>query len=66
MRSSPLIMEFVENEGIYTGASPSGRCWRISRVFTGWRLEFRDHGDTAATFAGVHRSVDAAQVEAGR
>ena len=61
-----MMMEFVESEGIYTGAGPGGRCWRISRVFTGWRLEFRDYGDTAATFAGVHRSVRAAQVEAAR
>jgi len=66
MRNSPVVMEFVEDEGIYTGASRGGRRWRISRVLTGWRLEFRDYGDTAATFAGVHGSVEAAQVEAGR
>jgi hypothetical protein len=66
MRNSPVVVQFVEDEGVYTGASPSGRCWRISRVFTGWRLEFRDYGDTAATFAGVHHSVGAAQAEAGR
>jgi hypothetical protein len=66
MRKPPVVIHFVEDEGVYTGASSGGRCWRISHVLTGWRLEFRDYGDTAATFAGVHQSVGAAQVEARR
>ena len=61
-----MVIEFVEDEGTYTGTSRGGRCWRISRVFTGWRLEFRDEGDVTATYAGVHGSVEAAQVEAAR
>lgn len=48
------------------GVAEGGRVWRISRTVTGWRLEFRDHGDVGATFAGVHASVAAAQAEAGR
>jgi hypothetical protein len=62
-----MDIQFVEHDGIYTGTSREGRRrWRISRVFTGWRLEFRDEGDMVATYAGVHRSVDAAQAEATR
>jgi hypothetical protein len=59
-------IQFVEDHGTYRGTSRGGRCWRISRVFTGWRLEFRDEGDMTATYAGVHRSVEAAQAEASR
>lgn len=62
-----MDIQFVEHEGTYTGTSgEGGRRWRISRVFTGWRLEFRDEGDMTATYAGVHRSVEAAQAEAAR
>jgi hypothetical protein len=59
-------VEFVEHLGVYTGAAPGGRMWRITRTYTGWRLEFRDAGDTEATYAGVHGSLDAAQAEANR
>jgi hypothetical protein len=61
-----MDIEFVDHDGTYTGTSREGRRWRISRVFTGWRLEFRDEGDMTATYAGVHRSVKAAQTEAAR
>ena len=61
-----MVLEFVEHEGTYTGTSRGGRRWRISRVFTGWRLEFRDEGDVTATYAGVYRSVEAAKAEASR
>jgi hypothetical protein len=64
--SSRALIEFGWHEGTYTGTDQGGRQWRISCVFTGWRLEFRDEGDVAATYAGVHRSVEAAQVEASR
>jgi hypothetical protein len=59
---------FVEdNGGTYTGTSRNGmRHWRITPVLTGWRLEFRDVGDATATFAGVHRTVEAAEAEAAR
>jgi hypothetical protein len=61
-----MDIQFVEANGTYTGTTGGGRCWSISRVFTGWRLEFRDEGDVTATYAGVHRSVAAAQTEAAR
>lgn len=61
-----MDIQFVEDNGIYTGTGPGGRCWKITPVFTGWRLEFRDPGDTTATYAGVHRSVEAAQTEASK
>jgi len=62
-----MDIQFVENHGTYTGVSGAGRRrWRISPVFTGWRLEFRDEGDMTATYAGVHRSLAAAQAEAAR
>ena len=35
-------------------------------VFTGWKLEFLDNGDMTPTYAGVFRSVEAAQAEAAR
>jgi hypothetical protein len=60
------LPEFVEKDGAYTSTSQRGRRWTITRVFTGWRLEFRDDGDTTATYAGVHRTVAAAQAEAAR
>ena len=52
--------------GTYAGTSRSGRQWFISPATTGWRLEFRDHGDTEATYAGTHASVTAARTEACR
>jgi hypothetical protein len=61
-----MDVQFAEDHGTYTGTGRGGRRWRISPVFTGWRLEFRDEGDMAATYAGVHRSVEAAQAEAAR
>jgi hypothetical protein len=61
-----MTIQFVEERGVYTGSGAAGRRWRISRVFTGWRLEFRDEGDMIATYAGVHRTVEAAQAEASR
>jgi hypothetical protein len=57
---------FDEDAGGYTGESEGGRVWRISEVVTGWRLEFRDAGDGHATYAGVHRTVEAAIAEANR
>ena len=59
-------IDFVENLGTYTGADLGGRTWRISRVFTGWKLEFEDSGDLVATYAGVHANLQAAQNEANR
>ena len=59
-----MNIQFAEHDGTYTGTSRGGRRWRISRVVTGWQLEFRDEGDMTATYAGVHRSVAAAQTEA--
>ncbi len=62
-----MDIEFLEDRGTYTGTSRAGRRrWTISRVVTGWRLEFRDEGDAAATYAGVHRDVAAAKAEAGK
>ena len=64
--SARVAIEFVEDRGTYSGTSRGGRRWCISPVFTGWRLEFRDEGDATETYAGVHRSVEAAQAEAAR
>lgn len=64
VRGLHVSIEFRENDGVYTGAGSFGRRWRISRAFTGWRLEFTDPGDTAPTNAGVHVTVAAAQAEA--
>jgi len=62
-----MDIQFVEHDGTFTGTSrEGGRRWRIVRVVSGWRLEFRDEGDMTATYAGVHRSAETAQAEAGR
>ena len=61
-----MDVQFDEQDGVYTGTAGTGRHWTVSRVFTGWRLEFRDEGDTATTYAGVHRTLQAAQAEAAR
>ncbi len=61
-----MSIDFVERQGTFTGTATGGRRWEITRTYTGWRLEFRDEGDTTATYAGVHRSVEAAQAEACR
>jgi hypothetical protein len=59
-------VDFVEKLGVYTGVDRGGRTWHISRCFTGWRLEFRDAGDPAPTYAGIHATLEAAQQEASR
>lgn len=59
-----MSIDFSESKGVFTGTGRVGREWRITRAFTGWRLEFLDPGDTAQTNAGVHVSVAAAQAEA--
>jgi hypothetical protein len=61
-----VMIEFHEQQGTYSGVGTHGRTWCISRTSTGWRLEFRDPGDLAATYAGTHVSVAAAQNEASR
>lgn len=60
------VIEFSFHDGTYTGTGPGGREWRITRALVGWQLEFRDPGDQAATYAGTHASVFAAQTEAGQ
>lgn len=59
-----MSIDFRENDGVFTGTGNFGRQWRITRTFTGWRLEFIDPGDPAPTYAGVHVTVAAAQAEA--
>jgi hypothetical protein len=59
-------IEFLHEGHVYTGRGAGGRMWRISPELTGWRLEFRDAGDTFATNAGVHPSVASAIAEACR
>ena len=62
--TEPLV--FRDDGGTYSCTDSGDRRWRISEVYTGWRLEFRDPGDMTATFAGTHRSLGAAQAEAAR
>lgn len=63
-RDDPI--DFTEENGVYTGVGDGGRTWTIARSLTGWRLEFRDKGDTTRTNAGNHHTLEAAQAEAGR
>jgi hypothetical protein len=57
---------FREEGGAHTGTGRRGRRWRITSCYAGWRLEFRDPGDQADTYAGTHGTLEAAMVEAGR
>jgi hypothetical protein len=58
---------FVEDDqGYWAATDVDHRCWQISKVIAGWRLEFRDPGDAEPTFAGVHGSLQAAMREASR
>ena len=58
------MIAFEQTGDEYTGCSAGGRSWRIVPEQTGWRLSFRDAGDSTATNAGVHRTVQAAMAEA--
>lgn len=58
-------LSFAERPDGYWGTGPKGRCWHISKVITGWRLDFRDPGDESSTYAGIHGTVDLAKREAG-
>ncbi len=60
------VIDFSNHDGTYVGTGPAGRRWRITTVFTGWRLEFRDPGDMTGTYAGTHATLSAAQREAAR
>ncbi len=63
LANDPLA--FTEKADGYWGTGSQGRCWHISKVVTGWRLDFRDPGDAASTYAGIHATVDLAKREAG-
>jgi hypothetical protein len=56
---------FVEINGAHVGDA-AGRRWRITPTVIGWRLEFRDRGDTEPTYAGSHPTLEAAKAEASR
>jgi hypothetical protein len=60
------MIVFNEHAGTYSGIGGDGRMWRITRAFAGWRLDFRDPGDSTSTSAGLHGSLAAAQAEANR
>ena len=55
---------FIEVDGGHNGLGDSGRQWRITRVKTGWRLHFRDEGDTTPVNAGVYATLADAQAAA--
>lgn len=57
-------LAFTEQSDGYWGTGTRGRRWHISKVVTGWRLDFRDPGDEASTYAGIHATVDVAKREA--
>jgi hypothetical protein len=55
---------FEDDGSGYRGTGLNGRCWRIQRAVTGWRLEFRDPGDDEPTYAGMFGSAERAMQEA--
>ncbi|MFP5253053.1 MAG: hypothetical protein ACLGH4_04585 [Actinomycetes bacterium] len=61
-RSVPTIDFVPEDEGV-SGEDRRGRRWHILEERSGWRLSFRDPGDTRPTNAGVFGSLAAAQRE---
>jgi hypothetical protein len=61
------VVEFAyDGLGTYSGVGPGDRQWQIVPIVTGWRLEFRDPGDHVATYAGSHKTLNAARAEAAR
>jgi len=59
-------IDFSDDEGGISGEGRQGRRWHILEERSGWRLSFRDPGDTRATNAGVFGTLVAAQREADR
>ena len=59
-------IEFRDHDGGVSGVGRQGRLWHILEERSGWRLSFRDPGDTRATNAGVFGTLAAAQQEADR
>lgn len=59
-----MSVVFQEYDGVHVGIGPRGRRWHVTRSATGWRLEFRDTDDVDMTYAGTHRSLEAAKAEA--
>lgn len=58
-------IDFQDSEAGVRGQDRHGRSWHILEERSGWRLTFRDPGDSAATNAGVFGTLAAAQIEAG-
>ena len=61
-----MSVVFQEQNGAMVGLGEHGRLWRVVETVSGWRLEFRDAGDTGPTYAGTHRSLESAMDEAAR
>lgn len=61
---SVSIIDFQDDDGGVAGEDRQGRRWRILEERSGWRLSFRDPGDTVATNAGVFGTLEAARHEA--
>jgi hypothetical protein len=57
---------FGVRDGAVVGIGERGRRWRVTRAACGWRLDFRDAGDTRPTYAGTFRSLEVAMLEACR
>lgn len=60
----PDEVAFVECNDGFWGNGARQRRWHITKAVTGWRLEFRDPGDDAPTFAGIHATLEGAMREA--
>ncbi len=61
-----MRIDFQSHHGTMVGLDTNNREWRVVKVLTGWRLEFRDDGDDEATYAGTHPTVERAMEEASR
>jgi hypothetical protein len=61
-----MQIDFQNQDGVMVGLDNHNREWRVVKVVTGWRLEFRDDGDELATYAGTHPTVERAMDEASR
>ena len=58
-------ISFIQDSTGFWGTGSGQRRWHISKAVAGWRLEFKDPGDEAFTFAGIHGSIALAKHEAG-
>jgi len=63
---SKMSVVFQSYDGTVVGIGEHGRRWLVTQTPSGWRLEYRDAGDPAATYVSTHPTLETAMEAAGR